>query len=141
MTRRKNAEEELRSNQSKLEQRVAERTQSLRENEEYLASIVQTVRESLVVLFPDYKVIFVNDHFKRTFKVSREETEGRSLFDLGNGQSDIAELRRLLEQILPTNNPVIDFEVSHDFPHIGKKFSPCEVGGFDFPYCYEINGL
>lgn len=121
ITRRKNAEEGLKLNQSKLEQRVAERTQSLKENEEYLASIVQTVRESLIVLSPDYMVISVNDHFRRTFKVSREETEGRSLFDLGNGQWNIAELRRLLEQILPTNNPVIDFEVSHDFPHIGKK--------------------
>jgi len=121
ISRRKSAEEELRTNQAKLEQRVIERTQSLKENEEYLASIVQTVRESLIVLTPDYKVITVNDHFIRTFKVSKEETEGKSLFELGNGQWNIPELKHLLQQILPTNNPVIDFEVSHDFPHIGRK--------------------
>ncbi|PTR00106.1 PAS domain S-box-containing protein [Mucilaginibacter yixingensis] len=121
ITRRKQAEEDLRTNQSRLEQRIEERTQSLRQSEEYLASIVQTVRESLLVLSPDLKVLSVNDHFIRTFKVSREETEGKTLYELGNGQWDIRELKNLLEQILPTNNPVIDFEVSHDFPHIGKK--------------------
>lgn len=121
VSRRKKAEEELRVNQTKMEQRIRERTQSLRESEEYLASIVQTVRESLIVLAPDYTVLSVNNHFLRTFKVSREETEGKSLYQLGNGQWDIKELRKLLEQILPTNNPVVDFEVTHDFPHIGKK--------------------
>ena len=121
ITRRKQAEEELRTDKAKMERRIEERTRSLRESEEYLNSIVQTVRESLLVLSPDLKVLSVNDHFMKSFKVSREETEGRTLYDLGNGQWDIAELKNLLEQILPTNNPVIDFEVSHDFPHIGKK--------------------
>lgn len=121
VTRRKQAEEEVRSNHTKMEQRIEERTRSLRESEEYLASIVQTVRESLIVLTPSLKVLSVNNHFINTFKVSREETEGRILYELGNGQWDIPELRELLEKILPTNNPVIDFEVSHDFPHIGKK--------------------
>jgi PAS domain S-box-containing protein len=121
ITRRKLAEEELKSDKKKMEQRVEERTQSLRESEEYLASIVQTVRESLIVLSPDLKVLSVNSHFMKTFKVSREETEGKLLYDLGNGQWNIPELKKVLEQILPTNNPVVDFEVSHDFPHIGKK--------------------
>ncbi len=104
-----------------MERRVEERTRSLRENEEYLASIVQTVRESLVVLNPDLKVLSVNDHFVKTFKVTREETEGKPLYELGNGQWDIPKLKELLENILPTNNPVLEFEVEHDFPHIGKK--------------------
>ena len=121
ITRRKVAEQQVQSNQADMERRIEERTRSLKENQEYLSSIVQTVRESLIVLQPDLKVMMVNDHFMRTFKVSREETEGRQLYDLGNGQWDIPELRKLLEQILPTNNPVIDFEVSHDFPYIGKK--------------------
>jgi PAS domain S-box-containing protein len=121
ITRRKLAEEELKSDKKKMERRIEERTQSLRESEEYLASIVQTVRESLIVLSPDLKVLSVNSHFMKTFKVSREETEGKLLYDLGNGQWNIPELKKVLEQILPTNNPVVDFEVSHDFPHIGKK--------------------
>jgi hypothetical protein len=63
----------------------------------------------------------VNDHFLNTFKVSRQETESKLLYDLGNGQWDIPSLREMLENILPTNNPVEAFEVEHDFPHIGKK--------------------
>ena len=121
VTRRKQAEDEIKGNQTKMEGRIEERTRSLKENEEYLASIVQTVRESLIVLSPDLKVLSVNDHFIHIFKVSREETEGKNLYDLGNGQWNIPELRKLLELILPTNNPVTDFEVAHDFPHIGKK--------------------
>ncbi|RYY51884.1 MAG: PAS domain-containing sensor histidine kinase, partial [Chitinophagaceae bacterium] len=45
----------------------------------------------------------------------------KSLFELGNGQWNIQSLRVLLEQILPTNNPVLDFEVEAEFPHIGRK--------------------
>ncbi|WP_255563253.1 PAS domain S-box protein [Mucilaginibacter sp. 21P] len=121
ITLRKRAEEELKANQAEMEQRVEDRTRSLREKEEYLSSIFETIRESLMVLSPELKVLTVNHDFIKTFKVSKEETEGKQLYELGNGQWDIPELRRLLEQVLPTNNPVVDFEVSHDFPHIGKK--------------------
>ncbi|UEG54779.1 PAS domain-containing protein [Mucilaginibacter daejeonensis] len=121
ISRRKAAEQEVKHNQAQMEQRIQERTKDLKESQEYLSSIVQTVRESLIVLSPDLKVLSVNDHFVRTFKVTREETEGELLYALGNGQWDIPELKHLLEQVLPTNNPVIDFEVQHDFPHIGKK--------------------
>ncbi|WP_224746629.1 PAS domain-containing sensor histidine kinase [Mucilaginibacter rigui] len=118
---RKKAEQDLRKQQELMEKRVAERTQSLKENEDYLASIVQTVRESLIVLNPEFKVLSVNDHFLKTFKVTTEDTEGRLLYELGNGQWNIPALKELLESILPTNNPVEEFEVEHDFPYIGKK--------------------
>ncbi|GAB2693716.1 hypothetical protein GCM10027037_16480 [Mucilaginibacter koreensis] len=121
ISRRKQAERELRQQQDLMEKRIEERTKSLRENEEYLSSIVQTVRESLIVLDPTLNVLSVNEHFLRTFKVSREETEGKSLYELGNRQWSIAKLRELLEKVLPTSNPVLDFEVEHDFPHIGRK--------------------
>lgn len=121
VTRRKKAEQDLVHQQNIMEQKVVERTQNLRESEEYLQSIVQTVRESLVVLDPQFNVLSVNDHFLKTFKVSNSETEGKLLYTLGNGQWDIPALKELLESILPTNNPVEEFEVEHDFPHIGKK--------------------
>ncbi|RFZ86116.1 PAS domain S-box protein [Mucilaginibacter terrenus] len=121
ITLRKKAEQELRQEKDKMEKRIEERTRLLKESEEYLASIVQTVRESLIVLDVDYNVISVNQHFLRTFKVSSEETEGKNMYQLGNGQWNIPRLKELLEKILPTNNPVIEFEVEHDFPHIGKK--------------------
>jgi PAS domain S-box-containing protein len=121
VTLRKKAEQELRQERAKMEQRIEERTKSLKDSEEYLASIVQTVRESLIVLDSNFKVISVNSHFLRTFKVSSEETEGKHMYELGNRQWDIPQLKELLESILPTNNPVEEFEVEHDFPHIGKK--------------------
>jgi PAS domain S-box-containing protein len=121
VTRRKKAEAELSYYQGEMERKVLERTKSLKENEDYLSSIVQTIRECLIVLDPHFRVIDVNDHFLKTFKVSREETSGKVLYDLGNGQWDIPKLRELLENILPTNNPVEEFEVEHEFPHIGNK--------------------
>jgi PAS domain S-box-containing protein len=121
ITRRKKAEMDLRHEQDVMEQKVEERTRVIRESEEYLASIYQTVRESLIVLSPDFKVLSVNNYFLKTFKVSLSETEGKILYDLGNGQWNIPKLKELLEKILPTNNPVENFEVEHDFPHIGRK--------------------
>jgi len=121
VTRRKNAEENLVFERRQVERKVEERTLELKENQEYLDSIVQTIRQGLLVLDPDYKVISANDFFLKTFKVEKRETIGRSLYELGNGQWNIDKLKNLLEKILPTNNPVLDFEVEHEFPHIGKK--------------------
>jgi two-component system CheB/CheR fusion protein len=84
-------------------------------------SIVETVREPLVVLDGGLKVTFANSSFYRTFQVSKEETEKRLIYDLGNGQWDIPDLRRLLGEILPANNVFEGFRVEHDFPGIGRK--------------------
>ena len=121
ITRRKKAELDLLHHQQIMEEKIEERTRVIRESEEYLASIYQTVRESLIVLNPQFGVLSVNDHFLKTFKVSISETQGKDLYELGNGQWNIPQLKQLLEDVLPTNNPVENFEVEHDFPHIGKK--------------------
>ncbi|MFD1770372.1 sensor histidine kinase [Sphingobacterium suaedae] len=121
VTHRKQVEEDLRREREFIEQKVDDRTAQLRMNEEYLDSIIQTVREGLVVLDRDLRVLTVNHQFLDKFKVSLTETVGNLFYELGNGQWDIADLRNLLENILPTNNPVLDFEVEHDFPYIGKK--------------------
>ena len=83
--------------------------------------IIATVREPLIVLDGDLRVISVNDSFYRTFKVLPPETEGRLIFEVGNRQWDIPRLRILLENILPTNQHFEDFEVEHDFPEIGRR--------------------
>jgi PAS domain S-box-containing protein len=121
VTDRKKVEQELRQQKASMEKKVEERTIALRESEVFLTSIIETVREGLLVLDPNFKVLSANNHFTRTFKVSTEETVGKELYELGNNQWDIPQLRELLVKILPTNNPVVDFEVEHDFPHIGKK--------------------
>jgi PAS domain S-box-containing protein len=121
VTERKKAEQDLRQQKVDMERKIDERTAALRDSEAFLTSIIQTVRESLLVLDRDFRVLSANSHFIRTFKVTTEDTIGKDLYALGNNQWDIPALRKLLVQILPTNNPVVDFEVEHDFPHIGKK--------------------
>lgn len=121
VTTRKNAEHDLRQQKSLMEKKIEERTAELRDSESFLSSIIETVREGLLVLDPNFKVLSANYHFLKTFKVSSEETVGKELYKLGNSQWDIPQLRELLIKILPTNNPVVDFEVEHDFPHIGRK--------------------
>jgi PAS domain S-box-containing protein len=88
---------------------------------EYADHVVETVREPLVILDAHLLVRAVNHSFCRTFQVALEETKERFIYDLGEGQWDIPDLRRLLEEILPKNNPFHDFEVTHDFEHIGRK--------------------
>ena len=87
----------------------------------FAENIVETVRDSLLVLSSDLKVIFANPSFYRTFKTRQEETEGVQLFDLGNRQWNIPELIRLLDDILTHNTVFKDFQVEHDFRNIGKK--------------------
>lgn len=121
VTTRKQSQLDLEFYQQETEKKVEERTRMYRESQEYLRSIVETIRESLVVMDKSYTVLSANNHFLNTFKVSINETKGKLLYDLGNGQWDIPELRKMMEEILPTNNPVLDYEVEHEFPHIGKK--------------------
>ncbi len=87
----------------------------------FAKSIVATVREPLVVLDADLRVVSANRAFYRTFQVAPQETEGRHLYELGNRQWDIPELRRLLEDILPQNTEFNDYEVRHRFERIGER--------------------
>jgi diguanylate cyclase (GGDEF)-like protein/PAS domain S-box-containing protein len=82
---------------------------------------VATVREPLVVLDADLRVVSTNHSFYEVFAVKPEETEGQLIYDLGNKQWDIPKLRKLLKEILPKSGTFADYEVEHEFPAIGKK--------------------
>ncbi|MGD9251328.1 MAG: sigma 54-interacting transcriptional regulator [Desulfobacterales bacterium] len=84
-------------------------------------SILDSIREPLVVLDADLIVVKANHSFYRTFNVSPEQTEGVLIYELGNQQWDIPKLRELLEDILPQNTHLNDFEVEHHFETIGPK--------------------
>ncbi len=101
------------------EERAAQR--ALHEAKEFAESIIATVREPLVVLDAEMRVVAANRSFYATFEARPEETLGKLLYDLGNRQWDIPELRELLEKILPLNTSFSDFEVVHDFPHLGRR--------------------
>lgn len=83
--------------------------------------IVETIREPILVLGSDLKVVLANRSFSNTFKVTPEETLGHFVYDLGNHQWDIPRLRELLDKILKQGNTFDDFEIDHDFPDIGHK--------------------
>jgi PAS domain S-box-containing protein len=85
-------------------------------------SIVDTVREPMLVLSADLRVRRANRSFYRTFQVTPEETVDRLVYDLGNQQWDIPWLRKLLEEVLPQDSAFDDFEVEHVFPTIGRKY-------------------
>jgi len=88
---------------------------------EFAERIVETVRVPLLILDSNLNVISANARFYRVFRTTRGETENKRIYDLGNGQWNIQKLRELLEQIVPDNGSVDDFEVEHDFPEIGFK--------------------
>ncbi|MFQ6109993.1 MAG: PAS domain S-box protein, partial [Candidatus Aminicenantales bacterium] len=93
----------------------------IRKYEEFTRDILETIREPLLVLNADLRVVSANRAFYRTFATKPEETEGMSIYELGNRQWDIPELRKLLEEILPGNTSFDDFEVTHDFQSVGRK--------------------
>jgi hypothetical protein len=87
----------------------------------FIRHVVDIAREPFVILDNDLRVVSANDSFYRKFLVTDEETEGKLVFDLGNGQWNSPQLRKLLENILPKSTFFKDFEVEHEFPLIGKK--------------------
>src|SRR3984957_4958024 len=89
--------------------------------ETYGQNIVDTVREPLLILDTTLRVRSANRAFYQTFHVSPDETEGRLIYELGNGQWDIPDLRTLLEDIVPKSSVFDDFELEHTFPVIGRR--------------------
>ncbi len=87
----------------------------------YSESIVSTLYQPLLVLDKNLRVKTANNSFYKTFKVNEQETEGVLIYDLGNRQWNIPELRTLLEEILPQKKQVTDFEVTHNFLSIGER--------------------
>ncbi|MBU1568139.1 MAG: PAS domain S-box protein [Proteobacteria bacterium] len=90
-------------------------------SEDYAESIINTVREPLLVLDQNLRVVTVSRSFYDFFKVKPEETVGRLIYDLGNKQWDIPSLRELLETIIPEKTSFDDYEVKHDFATIGRR--------------------
>ena len=103
---------------------VTERRRSeadLKAIETYAQNIVDTVREPLLILDTSLRVRSGNRAFYQTFQVSLEETENRLIYELGNGQWDIPDLRTLLEDIVPKSSVFNNFELEHTFPIIGRR--------------------
>ena len=96
-------------------------SEQLKKSGELFYAIINPVRQPLLVLDSDLRVMSVNQSFLHTFKVSREQTSNKFLYRLGNEQWNIPRLRALLEEVLPQNQTVTNFEIEHDFEHIGRR--------------------
>jgi two-component system CheB/CheR fusion protein len=93
----------------------------LQEAHRYGEAILQCVNQPVLVLDGALKVRRANPVFLKHFQVAAADTEGRAIQELGNGQWDIPELRKLLEQVLPKRKAMDDYRVEHEFPHLGRR--------------------
>ena len=117
ITERKDIEAGLERTRNELEVIKKSADESL----EYAESIINTVREPLISLNQDLRVVTASRSFYDFFKVKPEETVGQLIYDLGNKQWDIPKLRELLETILPQKASFDNYEVEHDFATIGRR--------------------
>ncbi len=118
------AKEELQATNEELNtvnDEMHHRNTELEEAIEYAEAIIATIREPLIVLNQNLLVKNANLSFYKTFQVQKTETEGKFLYELGEGQWDIPALRKLLLEILPSGNKFQGLEVDHEFPSIGRK--------------------
>ena len=83
--------------------------------------LVETIRDGILVLEPDLTIRFANRSFCQTFAVAPEDTVGRRLYEIGNGQWDIPKLRTSLETIISGRKTIEAFEVEYVFPSIGRR--------------------
>lgn len=95
--------------------------EGLHDARDFAEMIVDTIREGLLILDLDLRVVAANESFYDQFGVGTEETVGRLVYDLGDGHWDIPELRKLLEEILPHQRVLNDFEVVNDFESVGER--------------------
>src|SRR5829696_5787878 len=84
-------------------------------------AIVDTVREPLLVLDVDLRIVVASRSFYRTFEMTRPATQGHKIYDLDYGLWDLPELRLLLEKIVPEHEVMEGFQVERDFPRIGRR--------------------
>jgi len=100
---------------------VARQKPEVEDIQNFAQNIVDTVREPLLMLDSTLRVQSANRAFYQTFQVSPEETENHLIYELGNGQWDIPDLRTLLEDVVPKSSVFNDFELEHTFPVIGRR--------------------
>ena len=118
------AKEELQATNEEMasvNDELQNRNIDLQQSRDFALSIVNTIRDPLLVLGMDCRVISGNRSFYGMFHSSPAETEGRSFFELGAGHFDKPELRTRLEKVLRYEEPLEDFEIDGGFAKIGPK--------------------
>ncbi|HEY0255977.1 MAG TPA: PAS domain-containing protein, partial [Candidatus Methylacidiphilales bacterium] len=101
--------------------RLKKAEEAIQRSRLYAENIVATIREPLIVLYKDLRVVSVNRSFIRSFKIPAGKIEGQVIYEVNRGQWAIPRLRKLLENILPKNTTLENFEVSHTFAGLGAR--------------------
>jgi PAS domain S-box-containing protein len=112
---------EIEAGLEKTRKELAVIKRSADEASEFAESVINTVREPLIALDQDLRVVKVSRSFYKFFEVKPEDTVGQLIYDLGNKQWDIPKLRELLETILPQKTTFDNYEVEHNFTTIGRR--------------------
>jgi two-component system, chemotaxis family, CheB/CheR fusion protein len=87
----------------------------------FAEAVLDLGRQPMLALDKSLRVLFVNPAFCRAFRLSPEQCLQRHLHELGEGRWDIPGLRTVLEEKLPREGSVPDFEFQHDFPGLGLQ--------------------
>ena len=101
------------------EERAARRESN--RNWQLTQSIVDTIRDPLVVLEHDMTIVTASKAFLTMFGITQAEAQGRRVSELGQHQWDVPALRHLMEKVLPENKPIESFEIEDDFPGLGRR--------------------
>lgn len=118
------SKEELQSTNEELitiNEELQLRNNDLKESVDFTKAIVETIREPLIVLNADFRIITANQAFYTTFRLSVDEAEGNYLFETGSGMFDIQGLRTQLKKMIAKGLPFQNFELNHHFPNLGIK--------------------
>ena len=92
------------------------------ESSVYAEAMAETIRESIVILDEDLRIISANRAFLETFRVTRHEIENRLLGEFGGGEWDIPALLASLKKVFRQKTELKNYEIGHDFPGVGQKF-------------------
>ena len=118
------SKEELQSTNEELitiNEELQLRNNDLKESVEYAQAIVETIREPLVVLNTDLRILNANYAFYSTFRLSQDDVEGNYLYEIGNSMFDIPDLRSQLKKTTTKNDGFQDFQLKHYFAGLGNK--------------------
>ncbi|MGJ5814797.1 chemotaxis protein CheB [Paludibaculum fermentans] len=118
------AKEELQSTNEELitvNDELQAKNLALAQARDFAMSIVETVRQPLLVLDTDLHIKMANQAFYRTFQLSPQEAEGHSLYSLAGGSWDLPVVRNSLGSLLRSSTPFIDLELEQEFPRAGRR--------------------
>ena len=123
--------EELESSKEELEasneelttvnQELQVRNVELDSAREFAQATVDTVREALVVLGPDLRVVKANRAFCKAFGLGEEEFSKRFIYEVSGGRWATPQLREMLEEVLPQNKTIEDFEMEYEDGQAGRR--------------------